>query len=201
MVGDAVKKTPNNRIVRISQRAYDSIVRHATTYASSKIPQAEWRIVYGFLIGRLHGKELVISEAVPMTHGTNTSVEFTPEDYINTASIGLELSNQGYFLVGWYHSHPGKGLFLHEVDLFNHLKYQGVNPAAIALVIDHALIIAESRGLEIFSIDDTDVCFAPGNIEIPKYHAVKWEIDLELDNGGITGPTINKLRKKEIQSE
>lgn len=46
-------------------------------------------------------------------------------------TLGLDI-----YIVGWYHSHPGYGLFLSAIDVRTQLAYQALYPKSIALVID-----------------------------------------------------------------
>lgn len=39
-------------------------------------------------------------------------------------------------IVGWYHSHPGYGIFMSETDLATHSKLLQFSPFVIALVVD-----------------------------------------------------------------
>jgi 26S proteasome regulatory subunit N11 len=39
-------------------------------------------------------------------------------------------------IVGWYHSHPGYGIFMSETDLTTHGKLLQFSPFVIALVVD-----------------------------------------------------------------
>jgi len=39
-------------------------------------------------------------------------------------------------IVGWYHSHPGYGIFMSETDLATHGKLLQFSPFVIALVVD-----------------------------------------------------------------
>ncbi len=125
----------NNRLARISLRAYNTLILHALKYANPKIQQKEWKIVYGLLYGKFQEEDLIICEAVPMIHGTSTNVEFGVEDYLNCAEVNCEIMEKGCYMLGWYHSHPGRGLFLHKIDIVNQLNYQEMNPDAIALIV------------------------------------------------------------------
>ena len=97
--------------------------------------------------------------------------------------------------MGWYHSHPGKGLFLHEVDIINQLGYQRFNPDAIALVVDPMQLGSNSSRIEVFSLDNVDLDTLTG------YHTVKWAIDQKLDAIKIDGPILRELKKKELAKD
>ena len=42
-------------------------------------------------------------------------------------------------IVGWYHSHPGYGIFMSETDMTTHGKLLQFSPFVIALVVDPAI--------------------------------------------------------------
>jgi hypothetical protein len=39
-------------------------------------------------------------------------------------------------IVGWYHSHPGHGLFLSQTDLNTHMQFHQFSSQAVSLVVD-----------------------------------------------------------------
>ncbi|MHA1275552.1 MAG: hypothetical protein ACTSQI_17425 [Candidatus Helarchaeota archaeon] len=191
-----------NSLVKISTHAYHAVVKHATIYASEEIPQNDWKIVYGFLCGTILDEDTIIYDSIPMTHGSYNYVEFTVENYLDYAGINNEITDQGLYILGWYHSHPKKGLFLHEVDIINQLNYQQSNPFMIALVIDPTLIKDDSYGIEVFSLKEPKNEYIrtkiKNNLNLPEYYKVKWLIEDELNEFKIEGPIINDLKKKEL---
>ena len=161
----------------LSIEAYNSIILHACRFANIKIPMDSWKEIYGFMIGKIEGDDVVISKCVPMAHGSSVEVEFNEEHYIKSAEVDSIAAERGEFIVGWYHSHPGLGLFLSSTDIQNHLGYQGPNPKAIALVFDHTLLNKEYKdgsrhpGFEIFKLDD------PKLGRMSDFHKVKYVIE------------------------
>ena len=130
-------------------------------------------------------------------------MEFTVENYFDYAVINNEIADQGLYILGWYHSHPKKGLFLHKVDIMNQLSYQQSNPYMIALVIDPTLIKGDSYGIEVFSLKEPKNEYIrtkiKNNLNLPEYYKVKWLIDNELNEFKIEGPIIKDLKKKELK--
>ncbi|MHA1695575.1 MAG: Mov34/MPN/PAD-1 family protein [Candidatus Helarchaeota archaeon] len=163
--------------VRISLEAYETIVLHACRFANVKIPMDSWKEIYGFLIGVIDGDDVIVKRCVPMAHGSSVEVEFNEEHYIKSAEVDSMAAERGEFIVGWYHSHPGLGLFLSSTDIQNHLGYQGPNPKAIALVFDHTLLNKPLEdgtlhpGFEIFKLDD------PSLGRMSDFHKVDYEIE------------------------
>ena len=170
------KKEPSDfqekGIVKLSFDAYISIILHAMRFANAKLPMDAWKEIYGFLIGKLDGDDVIIENAVPMAHGSSVEVEFDDEHYIKSAQIDSMAAERNLFMVGWYHSHPGLGLFLSNTDIKNHLGYQGPNPKAVALVFDHTkLNPPDHAGFEIFKLDD------PNLGTMSDFHEIKFEIE------------------------
>ncbi|MHA1132016.1 MAG: Mov34/MPN/PAD-1 family protein, partial [Candidatus Helarchaeota archaeon] len=145
------------------------VILHSTRFCHPGIQRNKWREVYGFLIGKLENNHVIVVEAVPMVHGGATEVEFENKHYIEAAEVNGRAAERGLFLVGWYHSHPGLNIFLSSVDIKNHIGYQGLNPKAIALVIDPSKISTTYSGFEIFTLDN------PTNLN-STYRKLKWKI-------------------------
>ncbi|NVM30596.1 MAG: Mov34/MPN/PAD-1 family protein [Candidatus Helarchaeota archaeon] len=156
--------------VIIQFQAYKDIVLHSTRFANPGINQNQWREVYGFLVGKIDDTNVIVHEAVPMVHGGATEVEFEEQHYIEAAEVNEKAAEKGYFLVGWYHSHPGLQIFLSSIDVKNHIGYQGINDKAIALVIDPSKISSTYSGFEIFKLDD------PTNSN-SSYSKLNWKIE------------------------
>jgi proteasome lid subunit RPN8/RPN11 len=89
----------------------------------------------GFLVGDVKDETVEIKDAIPMVHGNLVEVEFKEEHYSKADEINQTLTDKNW-VVGWYHTHPGHGLFLSPVDKVNHSGYQTLNSHAVALVFD-----------------------------------------------------------------
>ncbi len=190
--------------VRISLEAYETIVLHACRFANEKIPMDNWKEIYGFLIGRIEGDDVIVTRCVPMAHGSSVEVEFTDEHYIKAAEVDSKAAERGEFIVGWYHSHPGLGLFLSSTDIQNQLGYQGPNPKAIALVFDHTLLNKQKEdgslhpGFEIFKLDD------PQLGRMSDFHKVDYvieDIDMEKYRNTLVELTERSMLNQPLISE
>ncbi|TFG05330.1 MAG: hypothetical protein EU536_02410 [Promethearchaeota archaeon] len=156
----------------LSLEAYEQIILHATRFANSKVPMDAWKEVYGFLIGTVENSRVLVKKAIPMAHGSSVEVEFSDEHYIKSAQIDSWAAERNMFIVGWYHSHPGLGLFLSSTDITNQLGYQGPNPDAVALVFDHTKGTQPGHpGFEVFKLDNPDL----GTMS--DFHSIKYEIE------------------------
>ena len=98
------------------------------------------REVGGVLIGRIHqdknGPFVKVDATIDALYAEEkeTELTFTQEtwDYIHKE---LESKHKGKRIVGWYHTHPGFGIFLSDRDLFIHESFFNL-PYQIALVYD-----------------------------------------------------------------
>lgn len=91
----------------------------------------------GVLVGHVASDGIpVVVGAIPAVAASErrAQITFTQESW---AEILRELDERhaDQQIVGWYHTHPGYGLFLSEQDRFIHRHFFS-NPAQIALVID-----------------------------------------------------------------
>ncbi|MHA1265280.1 MAG: tetratricopeptide repeat protein [Candidatus Helarchaeota archaeon] len=156
--------------VLLTIKIYQDLLLFGLAYANQKLPRAEWKEVMGLLVGKLKKENVIISEVVPMTHGSEVEVEFKNEHYIKTAMIDSRAAERNEFIVGWYHTHPGLGLFLSPTDVINQLGYQSSNPKAIAIVFDFTQLTPLHPGFSIFRLDDPSLGAASS------YHTVRWRI-------------------------
>jgi proteasome lid subunit RPN8/RPN11 len=93
--------------------------------------------VGGVLVGRARpGKVAVVHGAIPAleAQGERASVTFTHEAWSKVHAV-MEKDYPDMTIVGWYHSHPGFGIFLSGHDLFIH-KHFFSEESSVAYVID-----------------------------------------------------------------
>nr|MDO8113322.1 hypothetical protein [Candidatus Sigynarchaeota archaeon] len=84
-----------------------------------------------------------------------------------------------YFIVGWYHSHPGLDFFLSPTDVSNHLGFQGPNPYSIAIVFDHTKIVPYKHlGFKIFRLDEATTESEYKEIDFDKSKFTKEVMDI-----------------------
>ncbi|MFX0047472.1 MAG: hypothetical protein ACFE8G_04805 [Candidatus Hermodarchaeota archaeon] len=177
--------------VILKAEAYKTIVLYAGRYANPAIPPENWKEIYGLLIGFYDDDFLYVERAIPMTYGHDTDVEFSETDYGDVEKIHEELDKEGkgYFIVGWFHSHPGLTLFFSYIDLINQLGFQGKFGDAIGLVFDHTLLgkkkeekigdnilTSNHPGFEIYRL--TDVSMDSNSVEFEdNYHKVDYVVE------------------------
>ncbi len=182
--------------VVIRADAYKTIILYASRYANKSVPPAEWKEIYGILIGK-SDEELVYverSEALTFGHATDVQLDERHYGFIEEIQERLNKEGEGYFMVGWFHSHPGLNLFFSYIDLINQLGFQQTNDDFCGLVFDHTLLgkkkeeIIKSEdgseyamtkydtGFEIYRITDVNM-----NISDPEfdnnYHKIDYVVD------------------------
>jgi proteasome lid subunit RPN8/RPN11 len=155
------KEVPNKQqvVVKVKEetflsvRAFLKIASHALKYANEKIPADKWVEVIGLLAGKIDedGNKLYIEDAYPMGHGNAVYAEI--KDYKNFVRAFNDLKAKGYFMCGWYHSHPSYGLFMSDEDLGTQGRYQKLWNKSVGLVIDPYMIDGKNLGFNIFRAD------------------------------------------------
>ena len=188
---DNISEIKIGKPVVLKAEAYKTIILYASRYANQAIPSEDWKEIYGLLIGYYDDDFLYIERAIPMTYGHDTDVEFSETDYGDVEKIHEELDaeGKGYFIVGWFHSHPGLTLFFSYIDLINQLGFQGKFDDAIGLVFDHTLLGKKREekinnniltkydtGFEIYRL--TDVAIDSNSVEFEtNYHKVDYIVE------------------------
>ncbi len=111
--------------VTILQQAIQEI----TNFSIKSMPKE----AIGLLSGReIRPKELMITKGIYVTEGEEYSVSFSEDDF----QVFDQLAGPEY-CVGWWHSHPGFGLFLSQTDITTHIfSFQIVHRLSVALVVD-----------------------------------------------------------------
>jgi proteasome lid subunit RPN8/RPN11/tetratricopeptide (TPR) repeat protein len=168
-------------------KVFKDIVEQTRPYGTISTPRDEWREVYGFLFGIIDEKtnDLVIFAQEIITIGGETDVEFKDEDYLRAAELESQYFEKGGFCAGWWHTHPGHGVFLSGADKLNQLQ-QSANPRYIALVFDCTKVTPDYPGIEVMRLQnpgiglESDVVKVPWEFRKPDWKYVK-KLSQELD--------------------
>ena len=87
-------------------------------------------------MGTLEDGSLWVNDIIPGgTEMSEVHCVFPPQRMAQVANDILEGKIEGR-IVGWYHSHPGHGLFLSQTDLETHMQFHQFSPFALSLVAD-----------------------------------------------------------------
>jgi len=90
----------------------------------------------GLLMGALDGQALWVNDTIPAENElSEVSCVFPAQRLAKVADEIVHGKIQGG-IVGWYHSHPGHGLFLSQTDLDTHMQFYQFSPYAVSLVAD-----------------------------------------------------------------
>jgi proteasome lid subunit RPN8/RPN11 len=177
----------------IRAEAYKTIILYASRYANRSIPPENWKEIYGILIGYSDDEIIYIERAEALTFGHATDVQLDQKHYIFIDEIQQRLDDErkGYYMVGWFHTHPGLNLFFSYIDIINQLGFQQNNPDFCGLVFDHTLlgkkklekvegtehtITKYDTGFEIYRITEVNMNTNDPNYD-NNYHQVTYIID------------------------
>lgn len=87
-------------------------------------------------MGTLEDQTLWINDIIQGGEGmSEVSCVFPPQRLAEVANDIVQGKIDGR-IVGWYHSHPGHGLFLSQTDLETHMRFYQFSPYAVSLVAD-----------------------------------------------------------------
>lgn len=95
-------------------------------------------LLIGYNCADAHGHYLLVEEAIPATlaQGRRLSLTFTHQAWEEMLAR-KQSEYPAQRIVGWYHTHPGLGVFLSGHDLFIHQHFFA-DSTHVALVIDPA---------------------------------------------------------------
>ncbi|MBN1802377.1 MAG: hypothetical protein JW891_12775 [Candidatus Lokiarchaeota archaeon] len=176
-----------DKAVVLRAEAYKTIILYASRYANASIPKEDWKEIYGILVGHVKDEIVFVERAEALTYGHATDVQLDAKHYgfIEQIQEKLDQEKRGYYIIGWFHSHPGLGLFFSYVDLINQLGFQARNEDSIGLVFDHTLLgkkkveqIGDNRltkydtGFEIYRLTDVNM-----DVNAPEYDENYHKID------------------------
>ncbi|MHA1985304.1 MAG: hypothetical protein ACW98D_01575 [Promethearchaeota archaeon] len=177
-------KNIDQSLVTIKPLAYYKMLLHILRFGSKYLEQKKLSEVMGVLIGRLEGedeiKNVIVEDVVPVSHGGSIEVKFSVDQLGAFGEIDGKIWEQygdvGWFSVGWYHSHPGLGIFFSETDKFNQIFWQK-NPSGIGIVFDHTYLDKPGDvGFRVFRLDETNLD-DPSLAMKSGYHEVKATVE------------------------
>lgn len=115
---------------RFTRAAHDAVIEHVLGEPGHEVG--------GVLVGGIHDDvgETHVLGAIAALEATSerASVTFTHDAWATVHAV-LERDHPGREIVGWYHSHPGFGIFLSDHDLFIH-RHFFARAGQIAHVVD-----------------------------------------------------------------
>jgi tetratricopeptide (TPR) repeat protein len=162
------KRVEGEGEVLFSQKVFEEMLLYGIVFANRKMLPPQYKEVLALILGKIEKGNVVISELVPITSGTETDVQFKDEHYAKVSEINAMAAERNEFIVGWYHTHPGLGLFLSPVDIINQLGYQSINEKAIAIEFDFIQMTPSRSGFAIFRLNEASLAAS--------YHSVSWRV-------------------------
>ena len=166
--------TEKGRIL-IKKEAFRNMITHVLRFGSNALEKSVE--VMGICLGELteNEKDIVLINAIPITHGKKVSAGFTKDDYDLLTQLEKQYQKKNLNIVGWYSSHPGWGLYFSDIEIKTHQFFQKEsNPNGFCIVFDHTLMDKDkSFGFEIYRFDDFK--------KADKYHNVVFEIEEPAD--------------------
>lgn len=159
-IPDNLRSNEDERLVMekgkviITKEAFFKMITHVLRFAHEDLEESVE--VMGVCIGKQEGDNMKVINAIPITHGNKVEVGFSNEDYAAFAQVDEHYSEKGLYSIGWYHSHPGWGLFFSDTDKKNQLSYQSEqSPYGFGIVFDHTLMgQGENLGFDVYRLED-----------------------------------------------
>lgn len=178
--------------MRISGTALAKVIRHAVSS-----PRRE---VAGLLIGRERGEELLVTDAI--TGHQKGSLGHVALDELVMARLTELLHSSGgnLYIVGWYHSHPGIGVFMSAIDYATQLNYQRLYPKSVALVIDPVEIVNSRvltpNSMKFFRVEEDGTvvelkAVIDGPVRVPKVFQAPTESGEALEEWGLLAEGVD----------
>ncbi len=170
----------SDKSISIKPDVYYKMLLHVLRFGNKARDKRQFSECMGILIGHLDGepdkkgiRDLIIEEAVPISHGGAIEVAFKPEDYVAFSMVDSAYAEKGWFSCGWYHSHPGLDIFFSSTDIHNQLGWQNeLNPSGIGIVFDHMYLEKPGDlGFRTFRLDN------PNKGQMSGYHEVKATVE------------------------
>jgi proteasome lid subunit RPN8/RPN11 len=115
---------------RLGKRQRNAIYDHVFASMDNEVGG----VLVGYYVAPGEAPVITGSIAALAADGARASVTFTHEAWSDIHEA-LDARNDDAQIIGWYHSHPGFGIFLSEHDLFIHRNFFS-DPAQVAFVVD-----------------------------------------------------------------
>eukprot|EP01123_Difflugia_compressa_P010478 TRINITY_DN3843_c0_g2_i1.p1 TRINITY_DN3843_c0_g2~~TRINITY_DN3843_c0_g2_i1.p1 ORF type:complete len:330 (-),score=65.20 TRINITY_DN3843_c0_g2_i1:86-1075(-) len=134
---------------KISSVALLKIILHARKTCTEEYQKGSEPVeVMGLMQGKLEERTFVVVDAFGLCEGTEVSVQPKDEDYEYIIEYTAGLSDSGLRkekVIGWYHSHPGLGVFLSGTDVGTQRFQQTHLDPYLAIVIDPMATVSSGK--------------------------------------------------------
>eukprot|EP01115_Flamella_aegyptia_P003130 TRINITY_DN1509_c0_g1_i1.p1 TRINITY_DN1509_c0_g1~~TRINITY_DN1509_c0_g1_i1.p1 ORF type:complete len:206 (-),score=37.94 TRINITY_DN1509_c0_g1_i1:543-1160(-) len=125
-----VPKPDNAETIHISSLSLLKMLKHGR----AGVPLEVMGLMLGDFIDEYTVRVIDVF-AMPQS-GTGVSVEAVDHAFQSDMLEMLKQTGRQETVVGWYHSHPGFGCWLSNVDVDTQRGFESLNPRAVAVVVD-----------------------------------------------------------------
>eukprot|EP00917_Polyrhabdina_sp_WS-2016_P011015 GHVP01024165.1.p1 GENE.GHVP01024165.1~~GHVP01024165.1.p1 ORF type:complete len:310 (+),score=69.26 GHVP01024165.1:780-1709(+) len=153
-----VQVTDTSETIRISGLALIKMLRHGR----AGVPME----VMGLLLGSFVDEytiEVVDVFAMPQS-GTSVTVESVDPVFQMKMLEMLQQTGRPEMVVGWYHSHPGFGCWLSQVDVDTQMSFETLNKRSVAVVIDPIQSVRGKVVLDAFRSIPSQMILSPQEV-------------------------------------
>jgi COP9 signalosome complex subunit 5 len=134
---------------KISSVALLKIILHARKTCTEEYQKGNEPVeVMGLMQGKLEDRTFVVVDAFGLCEGNEVSVQPKDEDYEYIIDYTDTLREKGLRkekLIGWYHSHPGLGVFLSGTDVATQRFQQTHLDPYLSIVIDPMATVSSGK--------------------------------------------------------
>ncbi len=192
----------------LQAKAFLKMIEWLGTYSNfNRIPRQSWVEAIGIMFCRETADKYVIIDAEGQTSGNLVYVQSNPQQDLKIIAYEEQLITEdpNIFQGGWFHSHPGHGLFYSGTDTVNQDYWQTMNPNGVGLVFDLTKVSATNLGFKFFrldysgtdSYDEVDYelygftektlidAFEPIGIEMKTIHELAKHLNLEMEESTV----------------
>ncbi len=172
---DELRENEGGKVL-ISKESFRNMITHVLRFGNEALDKSEE--VMGICIGETadNGKNLILNNAIPVTHGDKASLGFSKETQILFEKIKEKFNEKdpNLFICGWYQSRPGWGLDFTDISISNHHYFQKEqNPNGFCIVFDHTLMGKDGKlGFEIYRLNNYE------DLRSKKYHFADYELEI-----------------------
>jgi len=123
------------------------MILHARKTCSEEYKAAEPVEVMGLFVGKLEEHTFVVVDSFGVCEGNEVSVQPKDADYEYMFQYceSSEKVGKKEALIGWYHSHPGLGVFLSGIDVSTQRQQQMGQDPFLAIVVDPLATVSSGK--------------------------------------------------------
>ena len=153
---------------------YVSMSKDVMSKVMDHVKSSPEKEVIGVLIGRMDDQVLMVQDAVSGEALRDEKKVVMPGESLAKIADDIVKKKVEGNIVGWYHSHPGYGVFMSEVDKETQSKLHQFSPYVVALVSDPStgefkFFAQEEKSKSIQSLPDSQVhLYGSGEEMIPQ---------------------------------